>query len=47
MAKLYMKNTSQFPKIMPKRETIKFILNYSKDLKIIKVDGKKFELVTS
>ncbi len=47
MAKLYTKKTSRFSKIMPKKETVNFILSYSRDLKIIKVDGKKIELVTN
>ena len=37
MAKLYSKKTLVTTKMKPKKETISFILNYSKALKIIKV----------
>ncbi|ANO48210.1 hypothetical protein HUE46_00360 [Flavobacterium columnare] len=47
MEKLYTNKAPQFPKIMPKRETVNFILSYSKALKIIKIEGNKFELVTN
>ncbi|WP_258931863.1 hypothetical protein [Flavobacterium oreochromis] len=40
MAKLYTKTLPQFSKMMPEKETVHFILSYSKALKIIKADGK-------
>jgi len=40
--KLYTKKPSV--KKQPKQETIQFLLNYSKALKIVKAEGKAFEL---
>jgi len=44
MAKLYTKKTSPTQEMLPKKETVDFILNYSKSLKIVKVGDKNFEL---
>jgi hypothetical protein len=44
MAKLYTKKAKFTQKMNPKIETINFILNYSKALKIVRVGNEKFEL---
>lgn len=42
MMKLY---TEKYPsKEQPKQETIQFLLNYSKALRIVKTESKTFEL---
>lgn len=44
MAKLYTPETSnQQTNLQPKKETINFILNYSKALSVINCNKKKFE----
>jgi hypothetical protein len=45
MAKIYTKTRNAFPKILPKKQTVDFILNYSKALTICKVNGKTFEMI--
>ncbi len=47
MAKLYSKKALATTKMLPKKETIQFILNYSKALKIIKIGGKNFEIIAN
>ena len=47
MAKLYTKNVLASTKMLPKKETINFILNYSKALKIVKVGNNNFELIAN
>jgi len=47
MAKLYTQKTLANSKMTPKRETIDFILNYSKALNIIKIGSKKFEIIAN
>lgn len=47
MAKLYSKNVLATPKMLPKKETINFILNYSKALKMVKVGNMNFELLAN
>ncbi len=44
MAKLYTKKTKSTQKMLPKQETVNFILNYSKALKIVKVGNENVEL---
>lgn len=47
MAKIYSKK-SLVPKTMnPKKETISFLLNYSKALNIIQVNEKKIEIISN
>lgn len=47
MAKIYSKK-SLVPKAMnPKKETISFLLNYSKALNIIQVNEKKIEIISN
>jgi hypothetical protein len=47
MAKLYSENLSKCPKkednLNPKKETIEFLLNYSKALSVIHYNNLKFE----
>ena len=43
MAKLYSKKALANTKMLPKKETINFILNYSKAVTIIKVGNLNFE----
>ena len=47
MPKLYAENSNKINDLKPKNETIKFILNYSKALKIIKIDSFDFELINN
>jgi hypothetical protein len=47
MAKLYSKNATVNAKILPKKETINFILNYSKALNFINIKNKKFEFIAN
>jgi hypothetical protein len=47
MAKLYSKKALATTKMLPKKETIQFILNYSKALKIIKIGNKNFEIIAN
>jgi hypothetical protein len=47
MAKLYSKKALANTKMLPKKETINFILNYSKALKIVKVGNMNFELLAN
>jgi len=47
MAKLYTKKKNATPKMLPKKETVNFILNYSKALRIVKVDDVNFEIIAN
>ena len=47
MAKLYSTKALAKTKMLPKKETISFILNYSKALKIIKVGSMNFEIIAN
>lgn len=47
MAKLYTKKKNATPKMLPKKETVNFILNYSKALRIVKVDDVNFEIISN
>lgn len=44
MAKLYTKKTIVTQNMLPKKETVDFILNYSKSLKVVKVANEDIEL---
>lgn len=47
MAKLYSKKLSA-PKMMkPEKEVVSFLLNYSKALKIVKINGKDHEIISN
>ena len=47
MAKLYSKKALATKKMLPKRETVNFILNYSKALNIVKVGNLNFEIIAN
>lgn len=47
MAKLYTQNDLAIKKMVPKKDTINFILNYSKALNIIKIGNKNFEIIAN
>jgi hypothetical protein len=47
MAKLYSKNATVNATSLPKKETIHFILNYSKALNYITVKGRKIEFIAN
>ena len=43
MAQLYSENTSNHERLKPRKKTIRFLLDYSKALKIIPVKSLQFE----
>lgn len=45
MAKIYSKKKNATPKMSPKKETVNFILNYSKALRIEKLGEVVYETV--
>lgn len=45
MAKLYTENPFELQNLRPKKETIHFLLNYSKSLSVIKYKKLKFEML--
>ncbi len=47
MAKLYTKKTLATSNMLPKKETISFLLNYSKALHFIKVGNLKIETIAN
>lgn len=47
MAKIYFKRTLISSTMKPKKETISFLLNYSKALSVIKVNDKSFEIIAN
>jgi hypothetical protein len=47
MAKIYSKKTVVTNSMKPKKETISFLLNYSKALSIIKVNDQSFEFIAN
>lgn len=47
MAKLYTKETNATQEMLPKKDTVNFILNYSKALKVVKVANQEFELIAN
>ena len=47
MAKIYSKKTLATNQMKPKKETISFLLNYSKALKIVKIEDKVFEIIVN
>ncbi|MEO0038030.1 MAG: hypothetical protein RIQ59_1241 [Bacteroidota bacterium] len=47
MAKLYSKKALVNNKMVPKKETISFILNYSKALNIVKIGNHNFEVIAN
>lgn len=47
MAKIYSKQALEVSKKLPKKETIQFLLNYSKALNILKVGKMSIEIVAN
>ena len=47
MAKLYTSKKLATPKMLPKKETISFLLSYSKALTIVKVGDLTFESIAN
>jgi len=47
MAKLYTKEKLATKEMLPKKETISFLLNYSKALKVTKVGKLSFEMIAN
>ena len=47
MAKLYTKKPLATSKMVPSKETISFILNFSKALKVIKLGNKNYEFIAN
>jgi hypothetical protein len=47
MAKIYSKEALEISKKLPKKETIQFLLNYSKALNFVKVGNKSFEILAN
>ena len=47
MAKIYSTNSLAILKMIPKKETISFLLNYSKALRIIKVGKLTFDHIAN
>jgi hypothetical protein len=47
MAKLYSKKKLAIQEMKPKKETISFLLNYSKALSIHKVGNTNFEIIAN
>ena len=45
MAQLYTENLSNSEQLNPKHETIRFLLDYSKALRIVHFEGLKFDNV--
>lgn len=47
MAKLYAKKPVAAPKMNPKKETVSFLLNYSKALTVLKTGKMKIEHIAN
>ena len=47
MAKLYSKQELASTKMLPKSETIRFLLNYSKALTIVQIRNMKCEIIAN
>jgi hypothetical protein len=47
MAKIYSKEKLASSKMLPKKETIRFILSYSKALSVIKAGKQNFEFIAN
>ncbi|WP_298224885.1 hypothetical protein [Flavobacterium sp.] len=47
MAKIYSKETLVTPSMKPKKETVSFLLNYSKALSFIKVGKMNVEVIAN
>ena len=47
MAKIYSKKTLVTNSMKPQKETISFLLNYSKALNVLQVNNKSFEIIAN
>ena len=47
MAKLYSKQALANSKMLPKKETVSFLLNYSKALNVVKIGNIKCEIIAN
>ncbi|MBM6499944.1 MAG: hypothetical protein O9282_12545 [Flavobacterium sp.] len=47
MAKLYSKKKLAATKMLPKKETIQLILNYSKALSVVKIGNMNFKTIAN
>ena len=47
MAKLYSKKKLDATKMLPKKETIQLILNYSKALSVVKIGNMNFKTIAN
>lgn len=47
MAKLYTKQAVATLKMVPKNETVNFLLNYSKALSILKIGNQNIEIIAN
>jgi len=47
MAKIYSKKTLVTNSMKPQKETISFLLNYSKALSVLQVNNKSFEIIAN
>lgn len=47
MAKIYSKKQLAAPEMLPKKETVDFLLSYSKALKIVKTENGTFETIAN
>jgi len=47
MAKIYSQEALEISKKVPKKETIQFLLNYSKALNVIKIGNKSIEILAN
>lgn len=47
MAKTYSKKSLVSQTMKPSKETISFLLSYSKALSILKIDNKNFEIISN
>ena len=47
MAKLYSKKALATTKMLPSKQTINFILNYSKALNVLKIGNMKFDSIAN
>jgi hypothetical protein len=47
MAKIYSKKMLATNPMKPEKETISFLLNYSKALNVIKVNNKSFQIIAN
>ena len=47
MQKNYSKELKKAKKMKPDKEVVSFLLNYSKALKMVKIEGKVFEIIAN